>query len=72
MERLLRVAPLDIFFRGQRLSYFVFARQYERALEEVERIRELDPDFVGVNVVGTYRSYDSGHSEAEVLQLRRP
>jgi tetratricopeptide (TPR) repeat protein len=73
MERLLRVAPLDIFFRGQRLSYFVFARQYERALEEVERIRELDPDCVGVNVVGTYRGlgrFEEAHRANIALHRR--
>jgi TolB-like protein len=40
-ERLLRVAPLDLSYRATRMRLFYFAREYERALEEVERIREL-------------------------------
>jgi tetratricopeptide (TPR) repeat protein len=43
-ERLLRVAPLDLYWRGQRVGHFYWNRQYEHALEEVERVRLLDPD----------------------------
>jgi TolB-like protein/DNA-binding winged helix-turn-helix (wHTH) protein len=53
-QRLLRVAPLDVFFRSARLEHFYLARQYERALEEVERIRELDPDFAPLDIVWIY------------------
>ena len=45
-ERILRVAPLDLLYRRQRVMLFYYARQYERALEEAERLRELFPDFV--------------------------
>ena len=44
-ERLLRVAPIDLYWRGQRVGFFYYARQYERAVEEVKRVRLLDPDF---------------------------
>jgi TolB-like protein/Flp pilus assembly protein TadD len=43
-ERVLRVAPLDLFYRSEQAWRFYIARQYDRALEEVERIRTLDPD----------------------------
>jgi TolB-like protein/class 3 adenylate cyclase len=54
MERLLRVAPLDLFYRQVRLRNFNYAGQYERALEEAERLRELGPDWVAHSVGDTY------------------
>ena len=53
-ERLLRVAPLDLFWRSGRFGLFFYAGQYERALEEVERLRELWPDFMTGGVAETY------------------
>jgi TolB-like protein len=53
-ERLERVAPFDLFFRGERLKHFTSTRQYERAFEELERVRELDPDFVDLEVGALY------------------
>jgi TolB-like protein/tetratricopeptide (TPR) repeat protein len=53
-ERLLRVAPLDVFWRSERLALILVARQYESALDEAERIRELDPDFADLTVAVTY------------------
>jgi TolB-like protein len=44
-EQLLRVAPFEFFFRAQRVRHFYCARRYERALEEVARVREIFPDF---------------------------
>jgi TolB-like protein/class 3 adenylate cyclase len=55
-ERLLRVAPFDVYWRSLRVSLFYAARQYERALEEVERIRGLAPDFASRGVVSLYAS----------------
>jgi TolB-like protein/class 3 adenylate cyclase len=57
-ERLLLVAPLDLVYRPERCGHFFFARQYERAIEEVERVRELDPDFADPIVVMTYFMLD--------------
>jgi TolB-like protein/class 3 adenylate cyclase/tetratricopeptide (TPR) repeat protein len=54
MERLLRVAPFDGFYRGIRVRNFSWARQDERVLEELARVRELDPDFVELEVAVTY------------------
>jgi tetratricopeptide (TPR) repeat protein len=54
IEEVLRVAPFDLYWRGRRVEYFVQARQPERALEEVERIRMLEPDFVSLGVFLTY------------------
>jgi TolB-like protein/class 3 adenylate cyclase/tetratricopeptide (TPR) repeat protein len=54
MERLQRVAPLDRFYRGFRVRNFYYARRYERALDEAQRIRERDPDFRDENVWLSY------------------
>jgi TolB-like protein len=53
-ERLLSVAPFDMFYRSERFKHFFYARQYERALEEVERIRQLAPSFADIFVGVTY------------------
>jgi TolB-like protein/class 3 adenylate cyclase len=53
-ERLLRVAPFDLLFRANRFGHLVNARQYERALEEVDRLRALDPEFVDFQIGVTY------------------
>jgi tetratricopeptide (TPR) repeat protein len=53
-ERLLRVAPLDLYYREARVNHFFLARQYERALEEVERVRELAPDLVTITMGNLY------------------
>jgi tetratricopeptide (TPR) repeat protein len=55
-ERLLRVAPLGVHYRAERFKHFFYARQYERALEEVERIRELDPSFVDIDIASCYQA----------------
>ncbi len=54
LERLLRVAPLDLFFRADRIRHFLFMREYERGIAEAERIREFDPEFVDGNIAYTY------------------
>ena len=54
-ERLLRVAPLDEYFRAVRVAFFLSARRYERALEEIERMRELVPNWADANVYMVYR-----------------
>jgi tetratricopeptide (TPR) repeat protein len=53
-ERLLRVAPLDLYFRAQRMRYFFFTREYERGIAEVERIREFNPEFVDFEIGTLY------------------
>ena len=53
-EHLLRVAPFDLYYRAMRVSLFFYARHYERALEEVERLRELDPDYADIDVALSY------------------
>ena len=54
IEEVLRVAPFDLYLRGRRVAYFLQARQPERALVEFERIRELDPDSVSLDVFFAY------------------
>jgi TolB-like protein len=54
-NRLLLVAPFDLFFRGARAKFFYYARQYENVLAEVERVRELAPEF---SVIEAERAYD--------------
>jgi hypothetical protein len=62
-ERLLRVAPLDLFWRSERVGHFYTIRQYERALEEVERVRLVDPDFVNWWEVWSYAGLQRGTLE---------
>ena len=54
LERLLRVAPLDVFFRAERLVHALFVREYERAIAETKSIRELDPEFADANIPFLY------------------
>jgi TolB-like protein/tetratricopeptide (TPR) repeat protein len=54
MDRLQRIAPFDQYYRGLRVRNLGWARQYERALEELDRVRELDPDYAGMEVMATY------------------
>ena len=54
IERLLRVAPLDLRFRASRIVYFLNVREYERAIAEAARIREFDPEFVEANIPFLY------------------
>jgi tetratricopeptide (TPR) repeat protein len=72
-ERLLHVAPLDVFWRGRRVYHFYLARQYERALEEAERVRGLDPGFASVEFVQIYAvvgRLDEAHRAAMALWER--
>jgi TolB-like protein len=49
-----RVAPFDLFYRADRVRLLFVGRQYERALEEVERAREFALDFVDFVIANTY------------------
>jgi TolB-like protein/Flp pilus assembly protein TadD len=60
-ERLLRVAPLDVFWRGERIKLLFWARQFKRAFAEFERVQELDPDFIDLDVAVLY--FIQGRSE---------
>jgi TolB-like protein/Tfp pilus assembly protein PilF len=62
-ERLLRVAPLDLRYRESRLNLFLVAGEYERGLDEVARVRELAPGYVGGIVAQLYSALDR-HEEA--------
>jgi tetratricopeptide (TPR) repeat protein len=53
-ERIERIAPFDLFYRADRVRLFFLARQYLRALDEVERVRELAPDFADFVIPNTY------------------
>jgi TolB-like protein len=53
-DRLLRIAPLDVGWRGERFNQLYWVRQYERAIEESDRVRELDPSFVHINEGAAY------------------
>jgi tetratricopeptide (TPR) repeat protein len=56
LERLLRVAPLDLYFRAWRMRHFLYVstRDYERGIAEAERIREFHPEFVDVDIAWLY------------------
>jgi TolB-like protein len=53
-EKISRVAPLDPFHRQRRPRSFVFARQYDRALAEVERVRAQDPEYAEIDIAVLY------------------
>jgi TolB-like protein len=71
-EGLLRVAPFDLFFRAARVKLFYFSRQYDRALAEIERLRELAPGVVDLQIADTYvalgRTKEGFHEELAVYQ----
>jgi tetratricopeptide (TPR) repeat protein len=54
LERLLRVAPLDLSHRADRMRHFFYTREYERGIAEVESIRELKPEFVDFDIGSLY------------------
>ena len=53
-ERLPRIAPFDLYFRGERFRHLRFARQYDLALEELARVREVDPAFADPMISNLY------------------
>jgi tetratricopeptide (TPR) repeat protein len=72
-ERLVRVAPVDIHSRAERMGHLFFARRYERASEEVERLRRMDPSYVHTDMASPYivlGRFEEAH-RALVAWLRR-
>jgi TolB-like protein len=53
-ERAVLLAPRDRGLRERRIQQLFYFREYERGLEEIERARELFPDFVSVFVADIY------------------
>jgi tetratricopeptide (TPR) repeat protein len=53
-DRLMQVAPFDLYSRSERIGHFSYARQYERALGDVQLVRELTPSFVDSGIADTY------------------
>jgi tetratricopeptide (TPR) repeat protein len=54
LERVLRVAPLDLPYRAERIVHFIFTREFERGIAEAARIREIDPEFADANIPFLY------------------
>jgi TolB-like protein/tetratricopeptide (TPR) repeat protein len=54
LDRLLRVAPLDIPLRAHRMAHFSLTGRHERAIRELEHIRQFHPGFVDWRVVDIY------------------
>lgn len=54
MDRLLRVAPFDLYYGADRLRLLYLAGHRDRALDEFNRLRQLDPNFVDLEVADTY------------------
>ena len=75
-ERLLRVAPLDPYFRPMTIQTFTMARLYERAHEELERVLELWPDYVDpTNAVLMYTKlgrFEDAHRTRMAYLVQRP
>ena len=57
-EQMVKVAPLTIGVRADRLSHHFMARDYESALEEADRIRALNPAFASGYIAHTYWMLD--------------
>ena len=53
-ERYPVLAPFDLYIRAERARLIMFARRYESALEEFERLRAMDPDFRDRAVAESY------------------
>ena len=53
-ERLLHAAPFDRYMRATRLRLLLHARQYERALDEATRAREVVHGFADLDIGSTY------------------
>jgi tetratricopeptide (TPR) repeat protein len=68
LERVLRIAPLDLAYRAERMVHFIFVREYERGIAEAERIRELDPEFADANIPFLY--FLLGRPEDAVREMR--
>ncbi len=49
------------------MRYFLFTREYERGIAEVERIRALDPEFVDVGIVSLYMLLDRPEDAAREM-----
>jgi hypothetical protein len=72
-ERLPRVAPFDIYWRGQHVGHFHQARQYENALEEAERVRVLEPEFLVSHEIWCYAGlgrFDEAHRTQIAIEKR--
>ena len=73
-ERGLRVAPPELYTRENGFRHFYFARQYERALQEAERARELIPGWVDLDLGTMYvtlgRSRGRSLTAEHVLEVR--
>jgi adenylate cyclase len=53
-EQTLRIAPLDLYMREAALRHFYLGRDFDRALQELDRVRELDPSWVAFDLVNLY------------------
>jgi tetratricopeptide (TPR) repeat protein len=53
-ERTLQIAPLDLYMREAAWRHFMLARDYERALAELEHVRALDPDWIAIDLAAFY------------------
>ncbi len=62
-ERLPSIAPYDIYFRGERFRHLRYARQYDLALEELARVREVDPAYTDPFIPFVY--FNLGRLEEE-------
>ena len=72
-ERLPRVAPFDLYWRGQHVGHFYQARQYENALEEAERVRVLEPEFLVSHEIWCYAGlgrFDEAHRTQIAIEKR--
>jgi tetratricopeptide (TPR) repeat protein len=60
-ERLPSIAPFDISLRAERFRHLYFARQFDLALEELARVREVNPTFTDFFISQLY--FDLGRLE---------
>ncbi len=68
--RAVQLDPLSLFQRASMAEFYYYARQYDRALEEAEKVLDMDPDYDRAREVLMWVYEELGMCE-EYVALRR-
>ncbi|NIN94497.1 MAG: hypothetical protein GTO49_05890, partial [Anaerolineae bacterium] len=58
--RAVELDPLSLFYRASLAEFYYSARQYDRALEEAQKVLDMDPDYDRARVVMMWVYEDLG------------